>query len=916
VAQQGSSRHRAPVTPGQRGTTRRHKPAALSWIIAILIIPLRRKRLGSPQGGVDASIRCSPRVGAGPARDARRSATQPSSVRVLRSHLSRRPPRPPSALAPLAAAAVLCVFAGVAAAQALPPVRSRPAPEPPKELAGSDVAPPLVTLMADDVVSQIGGVTQARGAVEVKRLDMDLHSDLLTYDRLSDTAHAQGNVRINRGLDWFSADRVDLELTRSAGTLIGTEYELGARKAGGHAQRIELIDRNRSTAYVANYTSCTRDGPDEPDWIITGDKIDIDTTTNEGKATHGTLRFLGVPILYAPSLTFPVTAERKSGWLPPTPDVDLTGGISLAVSAPYYWNIAPNLDATLSPGYSTKRGVELAGEVRYLEPSDLGQLTTYLLPADLDDYNRARGAVEWAHEGARSDWLTYSARLQRVSDAQYWKDFPGQLPALTPRMLPTDLSGTRRFLPFGDAGEIDTYARVQRFQTLQDTGATDASALITVPYERSPQLGLRGNVTLKELVRFDFEAEADRFDLSNLDQENGYVGSSNCASAGTNGYPGVDPAGCLTYLQLHNLAYSPPDQRVGGTRAHVVGSISHTFSSDWGRFEPRLTMHGVSYRTDADASGNHIDTSEWIPTFSADSAFSFERQAQLFGRDLVQTLEPRFLYVLTPYHDQNKLPLYDTAPKDFNEVSIFSDNQFTGNDRISDENQLTAGVSTRFNDVTNGRELLRVGVAQKILFRDQQLTTVNYDETNPQPESEKLSHLLLYGSSSAMEHWSFDGIVDEDPAARTGWTQNAVVSVRYHPGPFQTLSLTYRYARDSSKQYEVGGQWPVYHRDPRASGCGGTLYAVGRMDYSVSDSRATYAIGGFEYDAGCWIGRVLVERTSTGSQQSTTHLVLQLELNGLSTLGTGSLRVLKDNVPGYQPLRNDPGASDVTTTTP
>jgi len=139
------------------------------------------------------------------------------------------------------------------------------------------------------------------------------------------------------------------------------------------------------------------------------------------------------------------------------------------------------------------------------------------------------------------------------------------------------------------------------------------------------------------------------------------------------------------------------------------------------------------------------------------------------------------------------------------------------------------------------------------------------------------------------------------------------VSARYHPEPFKTLSLTYRYARDSNKQYEAGGQWPVYRRDPKANGCGGTLYAVGRVDYSVDDRRATYAIGGFEYDAGCWIGRLMVERNSTGRNASSNHLVLQLELNGLSTLGTGSLRVLKDNVPGYQPLRNDPGASAAST---
>ena len=175
-------------------------------------------------------------------------------------------------LAPLAVAAALCAFAAGAQAQTLPRVRTTPPPEPAKAASSADAAPPVVTLTADDVVSHIGSVTQASGKVEVKRLDMTLRADLLTYDQLSDTVHAQGNARIERGLDWFIADRVDLELTRDAGTLTGTEYELGARKAGGHAQRIELIDRDRSTAYNANYTSCTRDGTGDPDWILSGDR--------------------------------------------------------------------------------------------------------------------------------------------------------------------------------------------------------------------------------------------------------------------------------------------------------------------------------------------------------------------------------------------------------------------------------------------------------------------------------------------------------------------------------------------------------------------------------------------------------------------------------------------------------------------
>ena len=804
---------------------------------------------------------------------------------------------------------------------------------PPSLPAGSDVAPPTITLTADDVVSRIGNETKASGDVEVKRLDMDLHADLLTYDELSDTAHGQGHVRINRGLDWFSADRVDLELTRSAGTLIGTEYELGARKAGGHAQRIELIDQDRSTAYKADYTSCSRDGPDEPDWIISGDQIDIDSATNEGRARHAVLHFLGVPILAAPSLTFPVTAERKSGFLPPTGDLSTRSGF--AVSVPYYWNIEPNLDATLAAGASTRRGAELSGELRYLEPNDLGQVTVYLLPDDIEakksGEDTTRGAFEWAHEGSRADWLTYSARVQRVSDSSYWIDFPGQMPAQTQRLLPTDLSGTRRFLPFGDAGEIDTYARVQRFQTLQEPGSQDeidSSSLIAPPYQRSPQIGVRGNVTLPDRLRLDMEAEGDRFDLSDLRLEDN-------ARERINERCVIEHKPCLLLT---------PDERVGGDRAHFIASLARNFSSDWGRFEPKLEINGTTYRSDLADDGTRVDATRWVPTLSADSAFSFERQTELFGRDLVQTLEPRFLYVLTPRRDQFALPLYDTAPKDFNEVSIYSTNEFTGNDRISDENELTAGVSTRLSDAGNGRELLHLGIAQKFLFSKQYLTTSNFQDSSdqtPPPYTRKLSDLLLYGSSSAMEHWSFDGIVDLNPfkpkensdSNSSSWAvQRAVVSARYHPGPFKTLSLTYRFAGNgtnnvnginaaggignASRQYEVGGQWPIYHQPPRANGCSGTLYAVGRVDYSANDRTATYAIGGFEYDAGCWIGRFMVERTSTGSQQSTTHLVLQLELNGLSTLGTGSLRVLKDNVPGYQPLRDDTGASAVTPNSP
>jgi len=800
---------------------------------------------------------------------------------MLRCHFSRPDPRPPTELVPLAVAALLCMFGVGVQAQVLPRVRPTPSPVTPREAAGADAPPPTVALMADDIVSHLGGVTQARGKVGLSRFDMNMVADLLVYDQLSNTAHADGHVRIDRGTDWFSAMRVDLELTRQAGTLVDTEYELGAFKSGGHAQRIELVDSKHFSAYAADYSSCPRDIPSRPpDWIISGDRIDVDAAGNQGRATNAVLRFLGVPILAAPSLTFPVTADRKSGWLAPTPGFSTRGGVELSES--YYLNLETNLDATITPVVYSKRGAAITAEFRYLGASDLGQVTGFSLPDD-KSVGHSRGSLGWAHEGTRGDWLTYSARVQRVSDDQYWKDFSNQIPSVTPRLLPTDLSTTRRLVPFGNVGEIDAYARVERFQTLQDFGDDprhpNFSAVILPPYQRSPQVGVHGHLMLANDLRFEFETEANRFDLSNR--------LPKC--------PGVITSDMPTC-----------DNRSGGMRAHLIGAVSREFFSDWGHIAPRLSINGATYRTDTPMADGRFDAARWIPTFSTDSSASFERQTMLFGRELLQTLEPRLFYVLTPTRNQNNLPQYDTAAKDFNEVSIYSDNQFTGIDRITDANQLTAGTTTRINDTANGSEFLRLGIAQRFLFKDQSLTT---DGT---PDARKISNLLVFGSSSAMEHWSFDGTVELDPSSN--WTQRAVIGTRYHPGPYKSLSLTYRFARDSSKQYEVGGQWPIYHRAQAtdgANGCGGTLYAVGRIDYSVTDRRATYAVGGIEYDAGCWIGRFVVERQSTGLNVSNPHYMLQLELKGLSSLGIGdALHSLRNSVPGYELLRKDPGLSD------
>ena len=285
------------------------------------------------------------------------------------------------------------------------------------------------------------------------------------------------------------------------------------------------------------------------------------------------------------------------------------------------------------------------------------------------------------------------------------------------------------------------------------------------------------------------------------------------------------------------------------------------------------------------------------------------------------------MFVHTPFQRQSQLPNFDSAAKDFNFESIFTENVFSGIDRVSDASQLTAGVTSRVLDPQTGAEVLRLGVVQRFLMRDQQLTcaAIPAGAADCIPFTRRFSDLLLLGSTTLLPSWTLDASVQYN--ADTRRAVRSVVGARYSPAPYHTLGMTYRLATGLSQllnneQVEVGWQWPVYGAAPGpkpgdGSACRGSLYSVGRVNYSTRDSRITDSAIGFEYDAGCWIGRIVAERLSTGRTEATTRLLLQLELVGLSRLGSNPLQVLKDNVPGYRLLREERStASPAATTVP
>ncbi len=731
-------------------------------------------------------------------------------------------------------------------------------PTPRAALAGGAERNLPITLTAQELRGRPDIETQAVGDAELRRGDLLIRADRLSYDYAEDLASAKGRVEVRRDGNLYSGPELQLKMQRFEGFFLSPSYFFGRTGAGGTAKRLDFLDDQRSVATDATYSSCPSDGTGGPAWLLSSDKVLLDFETNEGVAENAVLRFYGVPILASPILSFPLNDARKSGWLPPTINLDTRGG--LQVAAPYYWNIASNRDATLTPTVSAKRGLGLDTEFRYLEPRYEGVVNLNLLPTD-GLTGRSRYALNLAHESQLPHDVNLQLRALRVSDDNYWKDFPRRVLSLTPRLLSSSVELSR---PWGD---WTTYARVQDWQVLQDPASP-----IAPPYERWPQIGAR--YAQRDGLGFEVSVETEF---------NRFVN------------PG-DPVG---------------SSRRGGLRLHSLVSVGRPFVEPGWTLTPKVSLNAAAYSLDQPLADGRNSVSRFIPTVSLDSAWLLERDSNWFGRAVRQTLEPRLLYVTTPYKDQRLLPNFDAAAKDFNFESIFAENTFSGVDRVSDSHQLTAGLTSRVLDSDTGAETFRLGLVQRYLFRDQRITPDGSVLT------QRFSDVLLLGATTLVPKLTLDASVQYSPDISR--IVRSIVGVRYAPGPYRTVGAKYRFASGVSEQVEIGWQWPIYGPTPledRAAGqrsagdCTGSWYSVGRVNYSTKDRRVNDSLLGLEYDAGCWVGRLVAERLSTGRSEATTRLALQLELVGLSRLSLGSnpLQVLKDNIQGYRLLRDDRSA--------
>jgi len=782
------------------------------------------------------------------------------------------PAAKPFAPSPIAVA-VLCLPLAARAALGPPDIDTEPLQLRPSRVLRLDEHPAMA-LSAARMQTQFDRGSRAEGDAELRYGDTLLRSDLITYDQETDLAHAEGHVSIMRGGNTFSGPSAELRVGSFTGELVDPTYFFSQTGGGGRAKSISFSDAKHVLAEQGTYSSCPVVDGQPQDWVLSASSIAMDFDNNEGVAKDAVLHFLGVPLLAAPSLSFPINGERKSGWLPPNIGLDNRSGFEFGV--PYYWNIAPNRDATVAPFVMTRRGAGVDGEFRYLEPEHQGRLVLDLIPHD-DVAGRSRWNAIVQQSGRFGDGWQYHVDGERVSDDNYWKDMPQRLESKTERLFEA-AADVQRSVDL-NWGQWQTYARVEQWQALQ---GTDPTVQFLVPYQRTPQIGTRLTSKADDAVVDGWLPWGPRTRLE----------------------------GSLE-LEYNRFDLSPdalPTQTQTGQRVHLLGHASLPIGGAAWWLVPRVSLNAASYALDQPTADGRTSLSRTVPSFSLDSGLVLERDTSLFGRAMRQTLEPRLLYVRTPYRDQDAMPNFDSAPKDFNYDSIYSDDQFNGVDRVNDANQLTFGAVSRWLDASHGDEALRLGVAQRLQFTPQRITP-----DGSAPSTQRFSDLLLIAGAHLYEQWWADGTLDYDP--QTGQSERAVYRARYSPGPYRTVSVAYRLARGQSEQAEVAWQWPLWGTTAKGTprrggpGCSGGWYSAGRVQYSLMDKRLTDSVFSVEYDAGCWVMRVGVERLSTGTTENNTRLMLQLELVGLSELGSNALRVLKDNIPGYRQLSADRSAS-------
>jgi LPS-assembly protein len=702
-------------------------------------------------------------------------------------------------------------------------------PAPPPQGESSNPADQPITIESDDKDFRfdVNGNARLCGNVDMRQGDRHIRADCIEYNAANQSARLIGGIEYSTPELTVRGNNGTYSPTLGA-DFEGTQFELPSRGARGSATRLRVDDRSKVTLDGVTFTTCPAD---DVSWQLQAKQIELDTATRNGTG-HGTkVEFLGVPLIYMPWMTFPIGSQRKSGFLFPEAGGSSRNGAEIQV--PYYWNIRPNLDFEAQPTYYSKRGLDLAGKLRYLTERQRGTFTFNYLPNDdLADRDRTRFTLNHVAE-LPGEWR-FHVDATDVSDNDYFEDFErgpeGTSVAFAERLAEATYRDEH----------LNVRAQVQDFQTLDDELAEEDR-----PYARTPRLLASGDWdTANGRLDYGFDAEVVNFDR---------------------------------------------DLGVTGWRLDVAPRAGLDWSGAGYFVRPSAGFRYTQYSLEDQAPGTDGSPTRSLPYATLDAGLVFERSSGSHGQRLL-TLEPRALYLYTPFRDQADLPLFDTGLPDLNLVQLFRTNRYVGADRVNDANQIAMGFTSRLLDADSGAQYLAVSVGQTYYFEKPRV--VLPDEP---PATRDSSDFIAQVSLTAYKNWNIDAGVQWNP--EDDRSERSLVRLQYRPSGERVMNLAYRAQRDRIEQLDASAAWPLGRR----------WNAFARYVYSFFDSKTLDEFAGFEYKACCYKLRAVARRSVNREGDTEGSFYLQLELNGLASVGSSADAFLERTIRGYSRETAEPG---------
>ncbi|WP_405119944.1 LPS-assembly protein LptD [Pseudomonas leptonychotis] len=770
-----------------------------------------------------------------------------------------------------------------------------------------DEAPMFVSAKASRYEQEEQVATLA-GDVVLRQAGMQVEADEANLRQAENRGELIGNVRLRDQGMLVVGDRAELQLDNGEAKVDNAEYVLHKSHIRGNA----LYAKREESAIIrlkdGTYTSCE---PGSNAWHLKGNNITLNPATGFGTATNVTLRVKNIPVFYTPYIYFPIDDRRQSGFLPPSIGSSSDNGLTL--QTPYYFNLAPNYDATLYPTYMSDRGLLMEGEFRYLTKNSEGQFGGAYLDDSNDDrklqseYQDQRWMHSWQHKTGLTSRLLAEADYTDISDPYYFQDLDSDL-----GISSTSFVNQRGTLTYRG----DSYTARLNAHAYELANITDIT-----PYNRLPQLTLDGVLPFQPAgVNFSYGTEYVRFDRSL--RKGNFVNED-----GVTEQPWYDE-------NIFGLA------RANGERIHLEPAVSLPLNWSWGFIKPQVKFLQTNYDLSLDSKGKQNlassnqsfeDTPDrGLGMFSLDSGLYFDRNSQWFGKSYRQTLEPRLFYLYVPEEDQTDIPIFDSGESTFDYSSLWRENRFSGKDRIGDENKLSLGVTNRWIE-PNGFERQRFSIGQAFYFEDRQVQLPGIDYRTRQDSQASVSPYALEYLYRFNRDWRFSSDFNWDPDSHTTRSGSAMFHYQPEDNPNKVVNAGYRYRNDTIRYDETTGSWVVGGGDYGTPGSPEYIedyYKISQHDFSViwpvvpqwnvisrwqydyGRDRTLEAFAGFEYDNCCWKLRLInrywidydeVSLNPSLNDQADRGIFLQIVLKGLGgVVGNKVETFLDQGIQGYR----------------